>query len=289
MASTTTGDSESSVETLTHGALADQRSPQSDGAGAKPRFFGTVRSVIVIAVAIVVWEAVARTGVFPPIKLPTFTTVVVTLFDRMVSGDLIQAILWSCARVFAGFFIGLVLAMPLGLLIGWSRVLEQLINPLVEVLRPVPPLAWIPLSVIWLGVGVKSVIFITTLGAFFPMIVSVIAGVHSVDKKVIEYSQTLGASTRQVLWKVVVPSALPSTFVGMRIAIGFCWMTVVAAEMISVDHGLGWMIWKARYAFETEAVIGGMVAIGALSVLMVRGVLAIEDVLFRWRKGVVKG
>ena len=289
MASKTTDEFESSVKPLAHGALADQPRPWSDKEGARPRFFSTVRSLIVIAAAVVVWEAIARAGLFPPIKLPSFSTVVVTLFDRLVSGDLIQAMFWSCARVFGGFFIGLMLAMPLGLLIGWSRRLEQLLNPLVEVLRPVPPLAWIPLSVIWLGVGVKSVIFITTLGAFFPMIVAIIAGVHSVDRKVIEYAQTLGASTRQVLWKVVIPSALPSAFLGMRIAIGFCWMTVVAAEMVSVEYGLGWMIWKARYAFETEAVIGGMLTIGALSVLMVRGIMAIENVLFRWRKGVVKG
>ena len=141
MASKTTDEFESSVKPLAHGALADQPRPWSDKEGARPRFFSTVRSLIVIAAAVVVWEAIARAGLFPPIKLPSFSTVVVTLFDRLVSGDLIQAMFWSCARVFGGFFIGLMLAMPLGLLIGWSRRLEQLLNPLVEVLRPVPPLA----------------------------------------------------------------------------------------------------------------------------------------------------
>jgi len=192
-------------------------------------------------------------------------------------------------RVFAGFFLGLIIAVPLGIAIGWFRVVEQLMNPVVEVLRPVPPLAWIPLAVIWLGVGVKSVLFITTLGAFFPIIVAVISGVHSVDRKVIEYSRTLGASTGQILRKVVIPATLPALFVGMRIAIGFTWMVVVAAEMISVKYGLGWMIWKARFAFETETVIGGMIMIGVLSVVMTKGMARLEKVLFKWREGMVRG
>lgn len=247
------------------------------------------RSWVVIGTIVVVWQIVASTGIFLPIMLPKFTDVLGALYNGALSGDLLQAILWSCMRVFAGFFLGLVIAVPLGLLIGWFRIADQLLNPVIEVLRPVPPLAWIPLAVIWLGVGVKSVLFITTLGAFFPIIVATISGVHAVDRKVIEYSRTLGASTAQILHKVVIPAMLPALFVGMRIAVGFTWMVVVAAEMISVKYGLGWMIWKARFSFETETVIAGMIAIGALSVIMTKGMARIEKALFKWREGTVRG
>lgn len=244
---------------------------------------------VVIGTIVIIWQVVASSGAFLPIMLPKFTDVVRALYDQTLTGELPQAILWSCVRVFSGFFIGVALAVPLGLLIGWSRVFEQLLNPVVEVLRPVPPLAWIPLAVIWLGVGLKSVLFITTLGSFFPILVAVISGVHSVDRKIIEYSRTLGASTGEILRKVVIPAALPPIFVGMRIAIGFTWMVVVAAEMISVKYGLGWMIWKARFSFDTETVIAGMIAIGTLSVLMTKGMLSLERVLFKWREGTVQG
>ena len=156
-------------------------------------------------------------------------------------------------------------------------------------MRPVPPLAWIPLSVIWFGIGLKSVIFITFLGTFFPIVVNTVHGVKSVDRKVLEYSRALGASTWQIVWKVVVPSTLPFTFVGMRIGIGFGWMCVVAAEMISAKFGLGYMIWRARYVLETETVIGGMIAIGVMSLLMSKGMLMLEGRLFRWRREIVKG
>ena len=276
----------SSGAVLGRGKVSESRSDLRHRAALLAAKF---RPWLVIGVIVVAWQIVASSGLFLPIMLPKFTDVLAALYNGALSGELIQAILWSCARVFAGFFLGLVIGVPLGLLIGWFRVADQLINPVIEVLRPVPPLAWIPLAVIWLGVGVKSVLFITTLGAFFPIIVATISGVHSVDRKVIEYSRTLGATTSQILRKVVIPATLPALFVGMRIAIGFTWMVVVAAEMISVKYGLGWMIWKARFAFETETVIAGMIAIGALSVIMTKGMARLERVLFKWREGIVRG
>ena len=256
---------------------------------ALARFVTRFRSLWVIAAVCLIWEGLAASGIVNQIILPRFSTVVETMWERTLSGELLLSIGWSTGRVLIGFFIGLALAFPLGLAIGWWRVARELFNPVVEVLRPVPPLAWIPLAVIWFGVGFSSVMFITVLGSFFPICLAVIAGVQSVDKKVIEYSQTLGASTKQILWHVVIPSALPGTFVGMRIAIGFSWMVVVAAEMISVKYGLGWMIWRARFALETDAVIAGMIAIGVMSVVMTKGMALIERRAFRWRENLVKG
>ncbi len=266
------------------------------GAAAPPtksaawvRLIKKFRPLWVITGVVIFWEALASTGLIHPVVLPRFSTVVETMYEKTLSGELLLSIGWSTSRVLLGFSIGLALAFPLGLAIGWWRVARELFNPVIEVLRPVPPLAWIPLAVIWLGVGFKSVMFITVLGSFFPICLAVIAGVQSVDRKVIEYSQTLGASTRQILRHVVIPSALPGAFVGMRIAIGFSWMVVVAAEMISVKYGLGWMIWRARFALETDAVIAGMIAIGVMSVIMTKGMMLLEARIFRWRENLVRG
>lgn len=262
-------------------------------APAKPsalaRLVTRFRPLWVIGIVVIFWELLAASGLVMEVVLPRFSTVMKTMYEKTFSGELPLSIGWSTYRVLLGFFIGLALAFPLGLAIGWWRVARELFNPLVEVLRPVPPLAWIPLAVIWFGVGFKSVMFITVLGSFFPICLAVIAGVQSVDKKVIEYSQTLGASTRQILWHVVIPSALPGAFVGMRIAIGFSWMVVVAAEMISVKYGLGWLIWRARFALETDVVIAGMIAIGVMSVLMTKGMMVLETRIFRWRQNLVRG
>lgn len=253
------------------------------------KVWSTIRVWSVILTLIVVWELLGRSGLFTPIILPPFSEVLVSAWHSAVSGELFLAIMWSCYRVFWGFGVGMLLAIPLGLAIGWSKICEDLFNPIVEILRPIPPLAWIPLAIIWLGVGFSSVLFITTLGSFFPIIVATIAGVRNVDRRMIEFAKTLGADTRQILLKVVIPAALPQAFVGMRIAIGFSWMVVVAAEMISVKWGLGWMIWKARFSFDTATVIAGMAIIGILSVIMTKGMAYLENLLFGWKKGIVKG
>jgi ABC-type nitrate/sulfonate/bicarbonate transport system permease component len=253
------------------------------------KIWGNVRVYGVLTGLIVIWEILGKSGLFEPIILPAFTDVLAAIWVNAVQGDLFLAIGWSCYRVFMGFGLGMLLAVPLGVAIGWSRVCEDLFNPIVEILRPIPPLAWIPLSIIWLGVGFKSVLFITTLGSFFPILVATVAGVRNVDRRMIEFARTLGASTRQILLKVVIPAAMPQTFVGMRIAVGFSWMVVVAAEMISVKYGLGWLIWKARFSFDTATVMAGMAIIGLLSVLMTKAMIYLEAILFSWKKGIVKG
>jgi len=262
---------------------AAPRGPSWSALGARMRPYS------VIVLILIVWELVARAELVSTVILPPVSLVWQATYEKTMSGELLLSIGWSSFRVILGFSIGLLLAFPIGVAIGWSKTLRELFNPIVEVLRPVPPLAWIPLAVIWFGVGFQSVMFITVLGSFFPVVLAVIAGVQNVDRKMIEFSRTLGASTRQILLHVAIPAALPSTFVGMRIAVGFSWMVVVAAEMISVKYGLGWMIWRARFALETEVVIVGMIAIGALSVLMTKCLMLFERRLFRWRDNMVKG
>ncbi|WP_457555528.1 ABC transporter permease [Candidatus Pyrohabitans sp.] len=262
-------------------------------------FWRLLRPYAVILAFIILWELVASMGIFPPYILPKFSTVMKSLFSSLYvenpqtgfpfSGDLIPHTLWSIWRVLVGWGLGILLAVPLGVIMGWSKNMEAVLNPLIEAVRPIPPLAWIPLAVIWFGLGFTSTVFIVFLGAFFPILLNTIHGVKSVDKTAIEFAQTLGASQRQILYKVVLPSALPSIFTGMRIGMGIAWMTVVAAEMIAAKYGLGYMIWFARHQFDTALIIGGMITIGVVSISMVTLMMKLEDRLFKWRKGMVVG
>lgn len=253
----------------------------------------------VIVAVLLLWEIIASMGLFPSYILPKFSTVLQSLYGAMTSestetgfpfgGQLLVHTGWSVYRVLLGWGLGIVLAVPLGLMMGWSRTAESILNPVTEALRPIPPLAWIPLAVIWLGLGLTSTVFIVFLGAFFPILLNTIHGVKAVDKSAIEFAQTLGASMRQILYKVVLPSSLPFIFTGMRIGMGIAWMTVVAAEMIAAKFGLGYMIWFARQQFDTALIMGGMITIGVISIVMVSAMMKLENRLFAWRKGMTVG
>jgi NitT/TauT family transport system permease protein len=248
-----------------------------------------IRSISVLTIVVLIWELIASLSIYPSYILPKFSSVIISIYRELLYGDLIVNSFYSVIRVLGGFFVGLLLAVPLGLFMGWSKIFESLVDPVIEVLRPIPPLAWIPLAVIWLGLGLTSTIFITFLGAFFPILLNTVYGVKAVDKKTVEFSQTLGASNIEVLYKVVIPSSLPSIFTGMRIAMGIAWMTVVAAEMIAAKYGLGYMIWYARNTFDTPLIMGGMITIGLLSIGMVKFLSVLENRMFSWRTGIIRG
>ena len=147
--------------------------------------------------------------------------------------------LYSLERVGLGFVLALVAAIPLGILCGWSRLLRDMLTPVIETLRPIPPLAWIPLAILWFGIGLRSAAFIIFLGCFFPILLSTMSGVLSVDPVLISAAKTLGATRRQIFYKVLLPGATPSIFTGLRIGLGIGWMTLVAAEFTGVKSGYG--------------------------------------------------
>ncbi|MBU4194218.1 MAG: ABC transporter permease, partial [Actinobacteria bacterium] len=161
---------------------------------------------------------------------------------------------------------------------------DTVMDPLVEVVRPVPPLAWLPLAVIWFGIGIFSAAFMIFLGAFFPILLNTITGVKSVDPYLVEAARTLGARRRAILLRVLTPGAMPSIITGVRIGIGIGWMTLVAAEMTGVKsgYGLGYMILTARDVARYDIVVAGMVVIGVVGFLMDRLVKYAEKRLLGW-------
>jgi len=193
--------------------------------------------------------------------------------------------LYSLYRVALGYAVAALLGIPLGLLMGWSTGLLRMIRPLVELVRPIPPLAWIPIAILWFGIGIKSAAFIIFLGAFFPILLNTISGVLSIHPILIEAARTLHAKEKDIFLKVLFPGAVPSIFVGMRIGIGIGWMTLVAAEFTGVKegYGLGYMIMTARDIQRPDEILSGMLVIGVIGLLIDIGLRGIESRIIKWQ------
>ena len=236
---------------------------------------------------LVVWEIAAR-AIGNQFILPRLETVVPVLIsptvDILGTGSLLHNALVSLERVGAGFLVALALAVPLGVGMGWWPRLDALVDTTVQLLRPIPPLAWGPLAIAWFSVGITSMVFVIFLGAFFPILLNAIDGVRSVRRTWIEVAQTLGASERQVLRKVVLPGAAPTIWTGLRVGFGVAWMCVVAAEWLpGTTSGLGYLTLYAYNFGQMQYIIAGMITIGTIGILFDLFFRSVEDHWFAWR------
>jgi len=202
--------------------------------------------------------------------------------DDAYSGTLYFHVLASISRVYGGFAMALIVALPLGILIGRVPLVRQLVDPTIQLLRPVPVTAWLPLAMIIFGLGPRSAIFLVFLGAFYPILVNTIFGVRSVEPRLFEAASMLGCRDSAQFFRVVLPAALPSIFTGMRLGLGFAWVVIVVGEMTGVQTGLGAIIMEARQLSRTEIVISGMVVIGVLGFLSDQLVMLIGRRLLAW-------
>lgn len=239
---------------------------------------------------LLIWQLLSSTKVLPYYKIPSPMEIIVALGTLIGVGlppgyRLHGHVLESLLRVGYGFSIATMLGVPLGILMGWSKNFYLLATPFVEVVRPIPPLAWIPIAIVWFGIGVKSASFIIFLGAFFPVLLNTIAGVLSVDHLLIEASRTLGAKKKDIFLKVLFPGAMPNIFTGMRIGLGIGWMTLVAAEFTGVKsgYGLGYLIMIARDVQRPDEIVAGMIVIGLIGFFL-DGLFKINETrVLKWR------
>ena len=184
------------------------------------------------------------------------------VWDDAFSATLPVHVLASEGRVYGGFALAAALALLLGLLIGRVRPVREMLDPFLQLLRPVPVTAWLPLSKIVFGLGPRSAFFLVALGAFYPILLNTVFGVRNVEPRLFEAAQMLGGSRHAMFAKVVLPAALPSIFTGLRLGLGFAWVVIVVGEMTGVQTGLGAIIMEARQLSRTEIVICGMIIIG---------------------------
>ena len=220
-----------------------------------------------------------------PVMLPSPTGVGRAFIRLATSGELLNNIGASLLRIFYANSAALALGVPLGLAMGLYQPIERMCDGLLSLFRPIPPLAWVPLSILWLGIGTLSVVFITFLAAFFAVLINTIAGAQSIDKQLVRAAQSLGAGRRRLMMGVVLPSVAPAIFTGFRVAIGVSWMSIVAAELIAAPSGLGYMIMYYREVLRTDAIIVGMLTIGVIGLAMDFGTRWLEKRLLPWRTG----
>lgn len=204
------------------------------------------------------------------------------IYDDAFSGTLLTHLLASVSRVYGGFLLAAAIAIPVGLMIGRIPLVRAMFEPTLQILRPVPVTAWLPLAMILFGIGPRSAFFLVFLGAFYPILVNTVFGVRSVDPRLFEAASMLGASRSSVFPKVVLPASLPSIFTGLRLGLGFAWVVIVVGEMTGVQTGLGAIIMEARQLSRTEIVIAGMVIIGIAGFLSDQFVQWLGRRLLRW-------
>ena len=190
---------------------------------------------------------------------------------------------WSLYRILMGFGLGCLVGIPLGFAMGLSNVMRGIFDPLVEFFRPIPPLAFIPLVIIWSGIGERSKILLLFLAAVWIMTLAARAGVSSIRLSKVHAAYTLGASRTQVLRHVILPNALPEIFTGMRVAMGVCWGTVVAAELVAAESGVGFMIMVASTFLSTDIVVMGVVIIGVIGYSIDILMRKLEAKLIPWK------
>lgn len=204
------------------------------------------------------------------------------IHDDAFSATILTHLAASMQRVYGGFGLAIVIGIPLGLLIGKVPLFRQLLDPTLSVLRPVPVTAWLPLSMIFFGLGPRSAVFLVFLGAFYPILLNTIFGVRSVDMKLFEAAAMLGCDGSRMFRQVVLPAALPSIFNGLRLGHGFAWILIVVGEMTGVPTGLGSVIMDGRTLSRTDLVISGMIIIGVAGFLCDRIIVAINNRVLRW-------
>jgi NitT/TauT family transport system permease protein len=204
------------------------------------------------------------------------------IYDDAFSATLLTHLLASASRVYGGFLLAAAIALPLGMLIGRVTAIRAALEPTLQLLRPVPVTAWLPLSMIIFGIGPASAFFLVSLGAFYPILVNTIFGVRSVDPRLFEAASMLGASPASMFPKVVLPAALPGIFTGLRLGLGFAWVVIVVGEMTGVQTGLGAIIMEARQLSRTEIVIAGMIVIGLVGFLSDQVIQRISRRALRW-------
>ena len=240
-------------------------------------------ALAVIAVLLAAWwgtVAVTNSVIFPtPWKVVTGT------LELVRDGTLWGHIGSSLMRVFLGFALAVLIAVPLGLWMGWVQGAYITLNPLFQILRPISPIAWIPIAILWFGVGNASPIFLIFISSVFPMIVQTVVGVHTIERRYLRAAANFGVSRATLFRQVVIPAVLPQVLVGMRIGLGVAWLVVVAAEMIALRSGLGYLIMDSRNAGNRyDLVIAGMIIIGLIGLMLDGGMRLLEShKLVRWR------
>ncbi len=224
--------------------------------------------VIAFSLVLLLWELLALFSGWSPQVFPGPWKVFLSMWELIANGMLLRHAIASLFRVTVGFYLAIIFGIPLGIVLGRLRSVQQFLNPIIQFLRPISPLAWIPLSMLWFGIGDKPAIFLIFLASFFPLAVSTTVAVQSINPVYFHVAANFNFSKYEVITKIVIPGMLPSVVTALRITITIAWLVVVAAEMIAVKSGLGYLILDSRNALRMDYVMDGMIVIGLIGLLL---------------------
>ncbi|MFI3220499.1 MAG: ABC transporter permease [Methylococcales bacterium] len=228
----------------------------------------TVLPFITLFFILLLWELVTRFSGWSRNVFPGSIAVLTSMGELIANGTLLKNTVASLFRVSIGFSLAVVLGVPLGIILGRVEIAKLLFNPLIQFLRPISPLAWIPLAMLWFGIGDPPAIFLIFLASFFPMVVSTSVAVESIKPTYFQVAANFNFTRIEVLTKIVIPAIIPQVITALRMTIAIAWLVVVAAEMIAVQSGLGYLILDARNALRMDYVMVAMIVIGIIGLLL---------------------
>ena len=238
--------------------------------------------IILLLLVLAVWTFLEKKGSLNTVIMPAPSKILSTFLALVKSGQLWKNLMISLIRVLKGYLIAASLGIVLGILIGLFRHLNRLTDLLIQIIKPIPPIAWIPLVILWFGIGEEGKVFLIFLGGFFTILINVVDGIRQTDKKLIEVSRSMETPFLKHVFMLVIPHSAPNIFTGLRVGLSSCWMCVVAAELVSSTTGLGYMIMNARQFGQTDVVIVGMLTIGVLGKVMDSLLKVVEKAVIRW-------
>ena len=234
------------------------------GKASRNKIRGILWRLVLPLSIVLAWEAVCRAGLVNSYAMPSPEAVVKTAVDSIRDGSLWGHILASFFRVHEGFMLAAAFGLVLGILMGLSKRAEHFFEVTVQILKPIPPIAWIPLAILWFGIGEQSKLFIIILGAFFPILLNTISGIHNLDPRYLELAEVYEVSRKRLITRIILPGAMPEVLTGIRVGLGNAWVCVVAAEMIAASQGIGYMLSNGRSMSRPDIVILGMLLIGII-------------------------
>ena len=244
-------------------------------------------TLLVLVAAVALWSLVSASHIFPPFAVPSPLAVwrafALTWTHGYLQETMGQDIVASLLRVAIGFVSAVVLGVPIGLAMAESSLVHRVLDPFLQLGRPIPPLAYIPLFVVWFGLGEFPKVLLILVGTLPVIVISTIGGVRSVPPQRYEVARSLGATRRQLFTRVTLPSVLPEVFTGMRVGVGVAWGTLVAAELIAASVGLGWLVEQAANQLQTAIVVAAIIVIGLLGYAMELSIRIIERLVIPWR------
>jgi sulfonate transport system permease protein len=249
-----------------------------------PALWGSVLPIMLI----IVWEYLSRVGVFPTHLLPAPTTIMGKISEMAQDGTLWSHLGITLYRIFFGFIIGVLFAVVLGAIVGYIKRAEQILDPLFQAFRSIPSLAWVPLFILWMGIGEPSKITLIAVGVFFPVYLNIVSGIQGVDRKLIEVGQIYNFNTYQLIKRIILPASLPSFLVGIRSGLGLGWMFVVAAELMGASKGIGYLLVYGQNTYSPELIIASIVLFAILGKMTDSVLKGLEERALHWQDSFTK-